>query len=411
MNIYFAPMEGITAYPYRMTHMSLYGGVDRYFLPFVQAHQTLTLKNKEKKDLAPEHNPGGRSVPQLMSNKAPLALAYIRMIADMGYREINFNLGCPSGTVTAKKNGAGFLTDPDAMDAFFYQLFDGLQEEGFLVDRGIAAGDILRAENPEKAGFRTEAPQADGLQPERPRKDEQQTENLHPEKMTDPTRPSVPRHLRISVKTRIGMMSTDRIDDVVRVYGRYPFSEIIVHPRLGKDAYRGPVNMQAFDRFYEGLDCPVSYNGDIITASDAWEIIRRYPRLHAIMIGRGLLRDPALAEKIREGAAWHKAEQAGTGIWEGAAWEKAGQAGTGIREGAAWHGAGPEDPRLSLLLSRLEAAWLDALEGDRTSTLYRLKEFWSYLALNYEDVQGIRKKISKCRNLSDYHDIRASLGL
>ncbi len=44
-------------------------------------------------------------------------------LADMGYDEVNFNLGCPSNTVTAKKKGAGLLTEPELLRQFFDAVF------------------------------------------------------------------------------------------------------------------------------------------------------------------------------------------------------------------------------------------------------------------------------------------------
>lgn len=346
MLIYSAPMEGITAYPFRMTHRKLYGGIDRYFLPFVEAHQTLALKTKEKKDLLPEHNPGFCSVPQLMSNRAELALAYICMLQEYGFSEVNFNLGCPSGTVTAKKKGAGFLTDPDAMDRFFDELFTGLDKDGYDSGRKSGNGGEIRAASKTGNGGGNRNGRESG-------------NNCGSDR------------IRISVKTRIGMYDTTKADELIQIYSRYPFSEVIVHPRLGKDAYKGPVDMETFGRFYEGISNPVSYNGDVKTAQDALRIMSEYPRLHAIMIGRGLLADPALAEKIRS----------------------AGQDPTP-----------PEDPRFSHFLDQLEKAWMEDL-GDPVSVLYRMKEFWSYLSADFKDSAKVQKKVTKTRSLSEYHDI------
>ena len=338
MLIELAPMEGITVYPFRMTHQNLYSGVDRYFLPFVEAHQTKALKKKEMKDLLPEHNPQGRSVPQLMAKHADLALFYIGLLREYGFTEVNFNFGCPSGTVTAKRKGAGALEDPDEMDRFFDELFSGLDRAGLKT--GSFAGQQM-ADDPV-------------LLPENDFRKGRECNN----------------RLLLSVKTRIGMVDTSRAEELIAVYNRYPFSEIIVHPRLGKDAYKGTVNLEVFDRFYEDLKHPVSYNGDLRAAEDVRAITERYPRLHAVMIGRGLLADPALGERIRTISA---------------------------------QPAPLEDPRLPHFLTELERAWMDDLH-DSVSVLYRLKEYWSYLSWNFEDSRKVQKKIMKTRNMDEYHD-------
>ena len=36
---------------------------------------------------------------------------------------MNLNLGCPSGTVTAKGKGAGFLGEPEKLDRFLDEIF------------------------------------------------------------------------------------------------------------------------------------------------------------------------------------------------------------------------------------------------------------------------------------------------
>lgn len=126
-------MEGITAYPLRQAHHEFFPGVDAYYLPFIDTHQTKTLKTKEKKDIDPANNKGLKAVPQLLSKNADLFLFYAKMLREMGYREINLNLGCPSKTVVPKGKGAGFLRNLDALDSFLEQVFRGLENEDILI--------------------------------------------------------------------------------------------------------------------------------------------------------------------------------------------------------------------------------------------------------------------------------------
>lgn len=123
MDISFAPMEGITNRIYRAEHARLFPGVDRYYAPFLVACGGRGFKPGELTDLLPERNPGLTLTPQLLSNDAPAFLAAAGQLRDMGYTEVNLNLGCPSGTVTAKKRGAGFLSVPEALDTFLEQVF------------------------------------------------------------------------------------------------------------------------------------------------------------------------------------------------------------------------------------------------------------------------------------------------
>lgn len=119
LHLYFAPLEGITTYPYRNLHHKYFGGVDKYFTPFLAPGPEQGMSVKEMRDVLPENNAEVPVVPQILTNRAGDFLLASKKLAEMGYREINLNLGCPSGTVTAKKKGSGFLLYPDDLDRFF----------------------------------------------------------------------------------------------------------------------------------------------------------------------------------------------------------------------------------------------------------------------------------------------------
>lgn len=95
--------------------------MDRYFTPFV-CHQGLS--RRELNDVLPENNQGMNVVPQIMANRASEFVSLAKKLADMGYREVNLNLGCPSGTVIKKKRGAGMLADPDFMEDFLTEIYE-----------------------------------------------------------------------------------------------------------------------------------------------------------------------------------------------------------------------------------------------------------------------------------------------
>ena len=187
MRLYLAPMEGITTYIFRNTFEKYYGGVDRYFTPFLTASH---LKGRELRDVHPENNKVPALVPQILTNDSELFIKIARQLAELGYREVNLNLGCPSGTVTSKGSGAGFLDRTDELDRFLYEIYDGL-----------AAG-TRKTEN------------TDGM--------------------------------KISIKTRIGMEFLSEWDDILEIYKKYPISELIVHPRLRNEFYTGEVHVDEF---------------------------------------------------------------------------------------------------------------------------------------------------------------------
>lgn len=123
MQYYFAPMEGVTSAVYRRTHHEYFPGIDKYFMPFITPTAQPRLTPRQKRDVAPEANAGVPAVPQLLTRNAADFIWAADTLAGLGYGEVNLNLGCPSGTVTAKGKGAGFLADPDALDRFFDAVF------------------------------------------------------------------------------------------------------------------------------------------------------------------------------------------------------------------------------------------------------------------------------------------------
>lgn len=121
MNLYLAPMEGITTYIYRNAYNHYFGGIDKYFTPFIASKK---LNRRELNEILPEHNETITVVPQILTNRADEFLQITKKIAGYGYQTVNLNLGCPSGTVTARKRGAGFLGVPDELDRFLYEIYD-----------------------------------------------------------------------------------------------------------------------------------------------------------------------------------------------------------------------------------------------------------------------------------------------
>ena len=121
MQIYLAPMEGITSFIYRNAFTKYYGGIDKYFTPFLS---NKNLNYKEINEVSPEHNKGLVVVPQILTNRADVFLSIADRLADYGYPEVNLNLGCPSGTVVSKKRGAGLLSVPDTLKAFLEEIFE-----------------------------------------------------------------------------------------------------------------------------------------------------------------------------------------------------------------------------------------------------------------------------------------------
>ncbi|MBR5047729.1 MAG: tRNA-dihydrouridine synthase family protein, partial [Eubacterium sp.] len=238
MKYYAAPLEGITGYIYRNAHHKYYPGVDKYFTPFLSPKIKRGMNTKEQKDIAPANNRGIPLVPQILTNQPDGFLQLARILGELGYEEINFNLGCPSATVVNKGRGCGFLRDRDALRRFFDEVMSGLEQKGMG-------------------------------------------------------------SLKISVKTRLGVNDPEEILPLMEIYNDYPFSEIIIHARLLRDYYKGPVRRDAFREAAAISRHPLCYNGDLFTPKNLEEFRKECPDMSRVMMGRGLIADPQLCEMCR----------------------------------------------------------------------------------------------------------------
>ncbi len=126
MKYYFAPMEGITGYIYRNAHHMFFDQMDVYFTPFIVPTQNRKFTSREINDFLPEHNKDLHVIPQILTNKGDDFIWAAKELKRYGYEEVNLNLGCPSPTVVSKGRGAGFLGEPDLLEAFFDQIFSAL---------------------------------------------------------------------------------------------------------------------------------------------------------------------------------------------------------------------------------------------------------------------------------------------
>ncbi len=255
MKYYFAPLEGITGYRFRREHHRFFSGMDAYYTPFVVATYTKKLKSREKLDVLPENNDGVPTIPQILTNQPEEFLHCAGYMADFGYTEVNLNLGCPVGTVTAKGKGSGMLRTPDVMDRFLEAIYNGAEQ--ILVTK------------------------EDG--------------SLRP--------------LRISVKTRLGWEDPAEFEQLLAIYQRYPIAELIIHARTRQELYRGKPELETFRKAYEGV-CgadqkggvlKLCYNGDIRTREDIAFLEKEFPELDRVMIGRGLLSDPGMITELVTG--------------------------------------------------------------------------------------------------------------
>ena len=107
--------------------------------------------------------------------------------------------------------------------------------------------------------------------------------------------------IRFSVKMRLGWERTDEWREILPLLNESCVRQITLHPRIGRQQYKGTVDREAFTAFYESCRLPLVYNGDLRTQEEMQELLQAYPRLEGVMLGRGLLANPDLAAGFRQG--------------------------------------------------------------------------------------------------------------
>ena len=231
MPIYFAPMEGVTDAIFRATHHACFSGVDKYFIPFISPTQNMVLTARERAEIIPENNAGVYAVAQILTKHADHFIWAANALADLGYQEVNLNMGCPSGTVTGKGKGSGMLRDLDHLKSFL---------------------DEVYAHSP----------------------------------------------IPVSIKTRIGFHSEAEWPALLELLRQYPVGELIIHPRTRRQFYKGIPFEEAYAPAFAAVPFPIILNGDLFTPENVQTSLLRYPKASGVMLGRGLIGNPALAQEL-----------------------------------------------------------------------------------------------------------------
>lgn len=170
-----------------------------------------------------------------------------------------------------------------------------------------------------------------------------------------------------SVKIRLGMESSQEWKTLLRQLNKVKLSHITVHPRVARQQYGGEVDLNQFEEILSESSNPIVYNGDISAPEDIDRIVKHFPGIDGIMIGRGLLGRPSLVVEYLSGEDW------------------------------------PKEKRLSYLLEfhrKLRAHYEESLCGD-TQLLSKIKPFWEYT----EEEIGRKawKAIKKATNIAKYN--------
>ena len=143
MQLYFAPLEGITTYTYRNTHASFFGGCDMYYAPFIVPRDKERVSRKCLRDILPEHNVDTPLRVQVLTTQTDSFVKFEEKIRELGYSEVNLNLGCPAARVVQKGRGSGALKDKEKLARFLLETFE---KTSFKVEIKTRIGFVDKSE-------------------------------------------------------------------------------------------------------------------------------------------------------------------------------------------------------------------------------------------------------------------------
>jgi len=116
-HIYLAPFQGITGVTFRRIYTKYFQGVDKLYTPFFTAISSdLKLPARKMAELGNFSENGVEVVPQVLSKDADEIIRFALFCEKQGFKELNWNLGCPYPMVANKKRGSGMLPYPDMVD-------------------------------------------------------------------------------------------------------------------------------------------------------------------------------------------------------------------------------------------------------------------------------------------------------
>ena len=295
----FAPMEGITLFRYRMIHHRMFPGAAEYYTPFIAPDSKGSFRPKYLRELTSDCN-SLRVIPQLLVNNAEAFCATAEKLRELGFGELNLNIGCPSGTVFSKHKGAGMLTDLASLDAVLDGIYSHAEQKGY----------------------------------------------------------------RVSIKTRMGVHSTEEFPAILECYRKYPISKLIVHARCRDDFYRGEADLSGLASSIGECLFPVVYNGNIAALEDLEKVSLAAPQIESVMIGRAAVSNPALFRWFKTGEQLR------------------------LEELKAFH-------------DELVETWMeDGLSP--AFTVERAKTLWAYMQELFPEAKREVKAVLKARNMPDY---------
>ena len=171
----------------------------------------------------------------------------------------------------------------------------------------------------------------------------------------------------LTVKTRLGVEKPEEFAAVLEVYNRYPIAELTIHPRVMRQQYRGIADREAFAKALPECRMPVCYNGDLTTVEQLRALEADFPAVQSLMVGRGIIADPALFRQALGGPAATKEELRG-------------------------------------YLDDLYQGYT-ALFGSAGCAISRMKGHWFYLIHRFEGSERLEKQLRKLREPWEYETV------
>lgn len=227
-----SPLQGFTDFRFRNAFHKHFGGIDTFYSPYIKLNGKLVVKGSYERDILPENNTTLEVIPQIITNDAEEFLFVAKYVQQFGYKELNWNLGCPYPMVAKCGMGSGLIKNTDQIE--------------HILKRVHNETDII-----------------------------------------------------VSMKMRMGYENATEILDVFPILEQYPIKNIAIHARIGKQLYKGGVDLDSFQKCLDTSKQKIYYNGDITSVTKFNELQERFPSIEHWMIGRGLIADPFLPSMIK----------------------------------------------------------------------------------------------------------------
>lgn len=300
-NLLSSPLQGFTDFRFRNAQQKYFGGIDTFYAPYIRLNGKFKIKSSYERDLLPKNNTTLTVIPQVITNDAEEFLFVAKYVQSLGYKELNWNLGCPYPMVTKSGMGSGLICNPTRIDE--------------ILHRAHNETDIL-----------------------------------------------------VSMKMRMGYENSEEILHTFPILDKYPLKNVAIHARIGKQLYKGGVDLDAFQKCIDVAKHQLYYNGDITTVTGFKAMKERFPSITHFMIGRGLIADPFLPQMIKDNTTEYPKDR----------WKIFGE----------FH-------------DEIYQQYDAALSGP-TPIKMKMLGFWEYFSQSFSDPRKTYKKIKKATNPKKY---------